>query len=71
MPATVRDGLLDLLGEWAALQASTTTPEPKLVVWLGRATNNATTPAGSAYLDALLSDASGFLSGDHASVYGW
>ena len=62
---------MDLLGNWAALQGSTTTSEPKLIIWLGRATNNATAPPGSGYFTALLSDASGFISGDHASIYGW
>jgi hypothetical protein len=71
MPAPVQAGLLYLLGKRAALQFSTTTSEPKLIIWLGRATNNATTPPGSGYFSALLSDASGFISGDHASMYGW
>ncbi len=71
MPAPVQAGLLALLGKRAALQFSTTTSEPKLIIWLGRATNNATTPPGSGYFNALLSDASGFISGDHASIYGW
>ena len=65
MPA----GLSDLLGGLFPLLASTTTPEPKLIVWLARAANNATNPPGSGYLTALLSDASGFISGDHASVF--
>jgi hypothetical protein len=66
MPA----GLSDLLGGLFPLLASTATPEPKLIVWLARAANNATNPPGSGYLTALLSDASGFISGDHASVFG-
>jgi hypothetical protein len=71
MPAAVQTGLLDLLGKRAALQFSTTTAEPKLIVWLGRATNNAATPPASSYVTAFLADASGFISGDHAAIYGW
>jgi hypothetical protein len=71
MPAAVQAGLLYLLGKRAALQFSTTTSEPKLIIWLGRATNNAATPPASSYVTAFLADASGFISGDHASIYGW
>ena len=71
MPAALQAVLVRLLGSRAALLAATTTPEPKLIIWLGRATNNAATPPGSGYFHALLSDASGFISGDSASVYGW
>src|ERR1700690_2838224 len=71
MPAALQAGLLDLLGKRAAVQFSTTTSEPKLVIWLGRATNNAATPPASSYVTAFLADASGFISGDHASIYGW
>jgi hypothetical protein len=67
----VQAGLLYLLGKRAALQFSTTTSEPKLIIWLGRATNNAATPPASSYVTAFLADASGFISGDHASIYGW
>ena len=62
-------GIVDLLPGPFALLASTTTPEPKLIIWLGRATNNANVPTGSGYFDALLSDASGFISGDHATIF--
>src|ERR1019366_6252609 len=67
MPAAVQTGLVRLLGSRATVQFSTTTSEPKLVIWLGRATNNVTTPPSSSYVTAFLSDASGFISGDHAS----
>ena len=71
MPDAVRDGLLDVLGSPVALLGSATTPEPTLIIWLGRTTNNAAAPLGTGYFTALLSDASGFISGDHASMYGW
>jgi hypothetical protein len=71
VPAGVQVVLKRLLGSQAVLQASTTTFEPRLIVWLGHTTNNATALAGSGYINAFLSDSSGFLSGDNASVYGW
>jgi hypothetical protein len=71
MPDLAQDVLLRLFGTRAALLASTTTPEPKLILWLGRATNNAASPPGSGYFTAFLSDASGFISGDRADMYGW
>lgn len=70
-PAALQAVLVRLLGNRATLQFSTATSEPKLVVWLGRATNNATIPPGSGYYSAFLADASGFISGDPASIYGW
>jgi len=60
-----------LFGKQALLQASTTTTEPRLIVWLMRETNNAATPPGASYLSASLSDSSGFISGDSAPVYVW
>ena len=60
-----------LLGARVALLGSTTTPEPKLILWLGRATNNAAGPPGSGYFTAFLSDASGFISGDGEYIYAW
>src|ERR1035437_6910789 len=71
MPDLAQDVLLRLFGTRAALLASTTTAEPKLILWLGRATNNAASPPGSGYYTAFLSDASGFISGDRADMYGW
>lgn len=71
MPQPVQAWLVRLLGKRAAARFSTTTSEPKLIIWLERATNNAASPPGSAYFTAFLSDASGFISGDHASMYGW
>jgi len=71
MPAVLQSVLVRLLGNRAAAQFSTTTSEPKLVVWLGRATNNAVTPPASSYITAFLADAGGFISGDSAFMSGW
>jgi hypothetical protein len=71
MPHHVQAALVRLLGKRAALEFSTSTYEPRLIIWLGRTTNNAPTPTGSSYFTAFLSDASGFIAGDHASMYGW
>jgi hypothetical protein len=71
MPPRAQVLLKRLLGHRAALQCSTTTAEPQLTVWLGRSTNNASALPASSHFTAFLSDASGFISGDSASVYGW
>jgi hypothetical protein len=71
MPSPAQVVLKRLLGRRVALQWSTTTAEPALIVWLGRSTNNASASRGSGYFTALLSDASGFISGDSASLYSW
>jgi hypothetical protein len=71
MPDFAQGVLARLLGTRAALLGSTTTPEPKLILWLGRATNNAASPPGSGYFTAFLSDATGFISGDGANMFGW
>jgi hypothetical protein len=70
-PAAMQIVLKRLLGSKAVLLGSTTTSDPMLVVWLGSATTNATPPTGSGYINAFLSDSSGFISGGDASVYGW
>jgi hypothetical protein len=66
LPAGAQAVLKRLLGRRALLEASTTTSEPRLIVWLARATNNGATPPIVSYLSALLSDSSGFISGDSA-----
>jgi hypothetical protein len=71
MPPRAQVVVKRLLGSRARLQYSTKTPEPRLIVWLGRATNNASLPSRSGYLSALLSDATGFLSGDRISLDNW
>jgi hypothetical protein len=71
MPAAMQTVFKRLLGSKADLLASTTTSDPMLVVWLGRATTNATPPTGSGYINAFLSDSSGFISGGDVSAYGW
>jgi hypothetical protein len=71
LPSPVQDILQLLLGRRATLLGSITTPTPKLVVWLGRTTNNVTAPARSGYYEVHLSDASGFVSGDQAEVNDW
>jgi hypothetical protein len=69
MPEVVQSVLLDLPGSPFDLLGSAATPEPKLIIWLGRATNNAAAPPGAGYFTALLSDASGFISGDHDTMF--
>jgi len=71
MPTGTRAALQRLLGRHGMLQRSTTTSEPKLIVWLRCATNSVPSPPGSGYFTAILSDASGFLSGDTAFFHGW
>ena len=71
LPDSVQTVLKRLLGSYAVLQASTTTSEPMLVIWFGRATNNTPAQPGAGYFDAFLSDASGFISGADAPAYGW
>jgi len=70
-PAAIQVVLKRLLGSKAVLLGSTITSDPMLVVWLGSTTTNATPPTGSGYINAFLSDSSGFISGGDASAYGW
>jgi hypothetical protein len=53
------------------LEAYATTPDPVLIVWFVRETNNAAAAPNASYLGASISDASGFISGDRAPVYVW
>jgi len=71
MPPVMQTVFKRLLGSHAVLQCSTSTFEPKLIVWLGRATNSVSDPTGTGYLTALLSDSSGFISGDRTFSSGW
>ena len=71
LPTGAQAVLKRLLGTRALLEASTTSSEPRLIVWLARATNNGATPPNASYLSAMLSDSSGFTSGDSTPVYVW
>jgi hypothetical protein len=71
LPAAMQFRLKGVLGPRAALFGSTTTTTPTLVVWLGRAATNTPAAITSGYLTALLSDASGFISGVNATISGW
>lgn len=71
MPDPMQAILKRLFGSRLAAKCATTTSRPTLILWIGRATNNASPPGGPGYLSAFLSDANGFISGEDASVYGW
>jgi hypothetical protein len=50
---------------------TTRTTDPTMIVWLQRATNNATAPSGSSSCDVCLADGSGFSSGNSAWLNWW
>lgn len=70
-PSQLRMVLTRVLGTRVAAQSSITTTTPKMIVWLDRSTNGATSLAGSSYFRACLADASGFLSGEEGQLYSW
>ena len=71
LPGILQLAAKRLLGRRAVLKCSTTTTEPRLVVWLDRNTNHWSALPGHGYLDAFLSDASGFVSGGKSQLFDW
>jgi hypothetical protein len=71
MPPVPQALLTRILGSRVALQCSATTSDPKLLVWLRRATNNSSAAMNAGYLTAVFSDTNGFLSGELAFIHDW
>lgn len=71
MPPAPQSLMKRVIGARAFPQGATITSEPKLIIWLQRATNSPPPSTDSGYLTAVLSDTNGFCSGDQAFIHSW